>query len=234
MDMIQLSRQREPLVELLGVTFHYGKRVLFSNLDLTIFPGQSAAIVGATGTGKSTLLSLITGMARPQAGVVRVTGTSVIHARPKVLSRLRRREIGFVYQSGELLPTLTASENIALPAVLDGAMWPTALEDARVLMRSLGVPLDERPASTLSGGERQRTALARALINEPRVLIADEPTGSLDADTRDAVLDLMMNRENRQDSCLILVTHDPVVAARADTEYHLDNGRFLNVRGSVT
>lgn len=215
---------KELVLDIADVRFSHGSRVVLDGVSLSVGPGQSVAVMGKTGSGKSTLLAIVGGLLRPSSGVVQVAGTNLHRVRPSKVAAVRRRTMGFVFQSGELLPAMTAAENVALAMVLDGVGWPAALDHARDLLSRLDVPLGDVPSAVLSGGERQRAALARALINSPRLVVADEPTGALDTDTRDAVADLLFQRPGHEESGLLLVTHDPVLAARADVVYTLADG----------
>ncbi|MDR2454512.1 MAG: ABC transporter ATP-binding protein [Bifidobacteriaceae bacterium] len=208
-----------------------GRRWIIEDVSLHVQAGQAVAVVGRTGSGKSTLLACVMGLLRPQRGSVSWRGLDVTRLKVRELARLRRVNLGVVFQDGELMPALTAAENVALPAVLDGRTWPEAEARARELLASLGVDAENRGADTLSGGERQRTALARALVNDPPLLIADEPTGSLDAATRSEVADLLFDRAAREDRALLVVTHDPVIAGRANSVYTLESGRLVQTAG---
>ncbi len=214
------------ILEVVELSFAYGDCRLLSDVTFSVASGESVAIMGATGSGKSTLLSCISGMTRPSAGSVVVAGRDVTRMRHRALAEYRRRTLGLVFQFGELLPALTARENVTLPALLDGVAWEQAALRADELLAGLGVPLADTPAASLSGGERQRTALARALMNDPALLVADEPTGSLDTEKRDEVADLLLNRSGAESSALLVVTHDPLLAARADRAYRLEHGRL--------
>ena len=204
----------------------YGAKEVLEGVFLRLSAVESVAVMGRTGSGKSTLLSCIAGLQRPSSGKVVVAGKDVTGMRARALAAHRRSALGVVFQHGELLPALTSVENTALPAMLQGVAWPEARDRATRLLESLGVPTDDTPASVLSGGERQRTALARALVNSPRLVVADESTGALDTETRDEVLDLVVSRAREEGCGLLLVTHDPAVAARADRVFRLEAGRL--------
>jgi putative ABC transport system ATP-binding protein len=202
-------------------------RVL-AGIDLAIEPGEFVAILGPSGSGKTTLLGLLAGLDRPTAGEIRLDGARIDGLSEDELARLRRGRVGFVFQSFQLLPNLTALENVALPLELVG------LDDAHGRARRLlgEVGLSERlthyPAQ-LSGGEQQRVAVARAFASEPTLLFADEPTGNLDAETGARVLALLLDLRTRRGATLVLVTHDPEVAARADRRVHLRAGAIERV-----
>ncbi|NUT51561.1 MAG: ATP-binding cassette domain-containing protein [Saccharothrix sp.] len=205
-----------------GLDYRVGDRHLFENLSLTLPAGRSAAVLGPSGSGKSSLLSLALGLVKPPAGTIEVDGRDVTALRRRDLARLRAESVGMVFQFAELLPELGPAENVALAALLAGRSGPELDAEVAGLLAELGVP---RAASvaTLSGGERQRTAVARALINRPRLLLADEPTGALDERNRDLVADLLFGLPARHGCGLLVVTHDESVARRAD--------QVLTVRG---
>lgn len=198
-----------------GLCVSFGGRVVLDDLSLQVAPGRVLGVLGTSGTGKSTLLACLAGLRLPDAGVVRIGQTEVTKLSSRARAHLRLTEIGFVYQSGDLLPELDPVENVMLPGLLAGEDSAVVRERAESLMGELAVRTEAQTAQ-LSGGEAQRLALARALISSPSVLLADEPTGSLDANTRDAVLDLMWERVERDNLTAIVVTHDPAVAQRAD------------------
>ncbi len=196
-------------------------RELFRGLTLAIDAGQSVAVVGPSGSGKSTLLSTILGMNQPKAGSIRVCGLQVDGLGPTKSAAIRREHIGVVFQDGELLPELTAAENIAVALMMNQPhRYGSRLDEARELLASVGVPADTR-AEDLSGGERQRTAMVRALSTSPELVIADEPTGSLDTQTRDEVADLLFDTIKERGGALLVVTHDPTIADRADRRIDL-------------
>jgi ABC-type lipoprotein export system ATPase subunit len=207
----------DPLrVERLG--YRVGDRQLFEDLHLTLRSGRSAAVLGSSGSGKSTLLSLALGLVRPQTGAIHVDGQDLAKLSRRRLARLRAQSVGMVFQFAELLPELSPAENVALAAMLAGRTDSAVDGEVDQLLGELGVPRADT-VSTLSGGERQRTAVARALINRPRLLLADEPTGSLDEENRDLVADMIFGLPARYDCGLLVVTHDKTVAERADQVY---------------
>ncbi len=197
---------------------------ILDNIDLSIAAGEFVAILGPSGSGKSTLLALMAGLDRPTSGEVLIDGEPIQALSEDQLALLRRAKIGFVFQSFQLLGNLTAEENVLLPLELSGARDATAR--ARELLSAVG--LSERGhhyPSQLSGGEQQRIALARAFAARPPILLADEPTGNLDGATGRVVLDLLTALRRDLASTLVLVTHDPAVAALADRRVHLRDGR---------
>ncbi|MEV4941005.1 ABC transporter ATP-binding protein [Streptomyces zaomyceticus] len=212
-----------PVLEIEGLAHSLGKRRLFSDLSLTLRAGESVAVTGPSGSGKSTLLSCVLGLIEPAAGSVRVAGTDVVGLRPARLAALRARSVGMVFQFGELLPELSPLDNVMLAALLARTDRRDARDRAQRLLDDLGVPQAET-SEELSGGERQRTAVARALINEPALVLADEPTGALDTETRDRTAELLFDLPRRYACGLLVVTHDPGIAARADRTLHLEAG----------
>ncbi|WP_229859395.1 ABC transporter ATP-binding protein [Streptomyces poonensis] len=212
-----------------GLTHSIGDRVLLQGVGLDVAAGESVAVTGPSGSGKSTLLGCVLGLVRPDAGGIEVAGADLTRMRGRTLERHRSRNIGVVFQFGELLPELTPAENVALAALLAGVGADEAYRRAGELLDELRVPHGQTPTAHLSGGERQRTAVARALVNEPKLLLADEPTGALDERTRDSVADLLFSVPGRWGCGLVVVTHDLTVAARADRRLDLRGGRLVTV-----
>jgi len=194
-------------------------------VDLAIPAGEFVAVLGPSGSGKSTLLALMAGLDRPTSGEVRIDGQPISGLSEDELALLRRRQIGFVFQSFQLLGNLTARENVLLPAELRGLPDPPARADELLAAVGLAGRGHHYP-SQLSGGEQQRVALARAFAARPPILLADEPTGNLDGATGRIVLDLMTELRRREGTTLVLVTHDAAVAALADRQIHLLDGRI--------
>jgi putative ABC transport system ATP-binding protein/lipoprotein-releasing system ATP-binding protein len=211
-----------------GLSLRYLDRVVLDDVGLEVKAGQSVSIMGPSGAGKSSLLSAVLGLVRPDSGSIQLNGTVVKAGSSSGMARLRRDEIGVIFQSGELLPELSPTENVALAGLLAGTSPSEAGGRANQLLAALGVPSGDRSVTEFSGGEQQRVAVARALMNRPSLLLADEPTGSLDPDTRDQVIDILFEVPQRFNCALIVVTHDPVVAARADRQLVLTAGRLLN------
>jgi putative ABC transport system ATP-binding protein len=204
-----------------------GDRLLtvLDQVDLTVDAGEFLAVLGPSGSGKSTLLALTAGLDRPTSGAVRIAGRAINDLGEDELAILRRRTIGFVFQSYQLLDNLTARENVMLPLELIGGRSARVRADELLGRVGLGDRAHHYPAQ-LSGGEQQRVALARAFATEPPILLADEPTGNLDSATGAGVLDLLEDLRDRCGSTLVLVTHDPAVAERADRRVHLRDGRI--------
>lgn len=223
----------EPALRVRGLGHVMGERRLFESLDLEVRAGESVAITGPSGSGKSTLLSCVLGLIRPDAGAVEVAGTDVSTLRSSALARHRSKHIGMVFQFGELLPELSPLDNVALAALLAGVSRHDAYTQATTLLGELDVPAASS-SDHLSGGERQRTAVARALINSPALLLADEPTGALDAETRDRVADLLFRMPARHGCGLLVVTHDGAIAQRADRTLALAGGALSMTNSSGT
>lgn len=212
----------------LGRDYRDGKRTLtvLDGVNLAVQAGEFLAITGPSGSGKSTLLGLLAGLDRPDRGSVVIDGVPITTMTEDELAVFRGRNIGFVFQSFQLVPTLTALENVRVPAELLGDSTLTARAEELLVRVGLQDRMDHFPAQ-LSGGEMQRVAIARASINRPKVLLADEPTGNLDSVAGEQVLQLL--REANQHCTLILVTHDAELAARAGREVRLKDGRVVEL-----
>ncbi|MDR2607799.1 MAG: ABC transporter ATP-binding protein [Treponema sp.] len=201
---------------------------ILKGISLEIETGKAVAITGQSGSGKSTLLNILGGLDRADSGRVLVSGSDITGLPEAALSSFRSRQVGFIFQFHYLLKDFTALENVMLPAYIAGMKKKDALEKAQVLLSDVG--LDERLShfpSQLSGGERQRVAVARSMINDPDLLLADEPTGNLDPDNSAMVADLLYTSAEKWGKTLIVVTHDEKVAARASIRYTLDHGVLL-------
>lgn len=216
------------VVEKLGKTVESGGRPLtiLAEIDLTIAAGEAVAIVGASGSGKSTLLSLLAGLDVPSTGHVRIDGEDLAMLDEDARAALRGRRIGFVFQSFQLLPQLTARENVMLPLELLGFDSPRERAEAMLARVGLAERMRHYP-KYLSGGEQQRVALARAFAVEPKILMADEPTGNLDATTAAQVIDLMFALNAERGTTLVLVTHDEILAQRCARRLRLAAGRLV-------
>jgi putative ABC transport system ATP-binding protein len=195
-------------------------------VSLEVPAGQFTAVMGPSGSGKSTLMHLLAGLDRPDSGSVRVAGEEISAMADRRLTKLRRRHIGFVFQSFNLLPTLTAEENIVLPLTIARTKPPRSEVDALLARVGLSERRNHTPAE-LSGGQQQRVAIARALIAHPTVLFADEPTGNLDSAAGAVVLDLLREAVALDGQTIVMVTHDPRAAANADRVLFLADGRIV-------
>ena len=205
------------------------------NVSLVIPSGQFVAIMGASGSGKSTLLHLVAGLTTPTSGEIVLFGKAISTMSDNELTRFRRRSIGLIFQGYNLLPTMTALENVCLPVVIDGKRLKDVRPQGERLMSLVGLSdrQDHRP-DELSGGQQQRVAIARALINNVSLLLADEPTGNLDSKTGEDVLHLMRSLTSEDRRTIIMVTHDPKAAAYADRVITLRDGQIIEQVGTMT
>jgi putative ABC transport system ATP-binding protein len=223
------SRMPDPIIAVRHVskrvTDSTGTLTILHDIDFALAPRESAAIVGASGSGKSTLLSLMAGLDVPSEGTVVLDGTDLFALDEDARAAVRARKLGFVFQSFQLLPNLTALENVMLPLELLGRPGARAAAAEMLGRVGLGERLSHYPR-VLSGGEQQRVALARAFVVQPAVLLADEPTGSLDFATGEKVMALMFEMNREAGTTLVLVTHDREIAARCDRQLRIEAGRL--------
>jgi len=231
------SAGRDAVVTARGVSKRYGDgdaavdALLGADVDLR--RGEFTAIMGPSGSGKSTLMHILAGLDGPTAGTIAIDGQEIGGLKDRELTKLRRDKVGFIFQSFNLLPTLTAAENIALPLTISGRKLDTAWFAELVETVGLADRLGHRPAE-LSGGQQQRVAVARALVSRPAVLFADEPTGNLDSRTGDEVLRLLRRSVDDLGQTIIMVTHDAHAAATADRILFLKDGEIVVDRGRMT
>jgi putative ABC transport system ATP-binding protein len=220
----------------IGRTYRTGSRALqvLRDIDLEVRPGEFVAIVGPSGSGKTTLLGLLAGLDRPTTGTITIDGLDLGALTEDERARFRAERVGFVFQTFQLIPALTALENVLVPIELASARNGDAESRARALLGRVGLAdrLDHYPAQ-LSGGEQQRVAIARAFANRPRILFADEPTGNLDAETGATIIALLAGMHATGATTLLLVTHDPALAARADRIITMRGGRLVDGDGTV-
>lgn len=214
------------VIEAQDVCLSFGATPALRGASVAVASGEILAVMGPSGSGKSTLLHCLAGILRPDRGEIRFEGQRIDTLGEEERSALRRDHFGFVFQFGQLVPELTAEENVALPLLLGGARRAPALNDAREWFKRLDLEgLEQRRSGELSGGQAQRVALARGLVSRPEVLFADEPTGSLDSLAGEHVMDLLVTASRQQGTTVVLVTHDPRVAAYADREIVVRDGK---------
>jgi len=233
-DTLATNPGADPVLVCRGVTrrFSEGGAVLevLKGIDLEIRAAERLAIIGSSGSGKTTLLQILGGLDEPSGGEVLVGGHSMAHTTEQQKGELRNRYIGFVYQFHHLLPEFSAEENVAMPLMIRGLARDAALAEAGALLARVGLAerLGHKPGE-LSGGERQRAAVARALITKPKLVLADEPTGNLDAGNGRQVLQLMLELNLELETSLVIVTHDHAIAAQMDRVLSLENGVLVPV-----
>jgi len=220
------DRTDAPILSARAVTRSFGTTEALRGADVDVHAGEVLAVMGPSGSGKSTLLHCLAGILRPDYGEVWFEGTRIDTLSERVRTELRRRRFGFVFQFGQLVPELSAVENIALPLLLGGAPRRDALATAQPWFDRLRLTgLERRRSGELSGGEAQRLALARAMVAHPDVVFADEPTGSLDSLSGELVMDLLVDTARSEGTTVVLITHEPRVAAYADREIIVRDGR---------
>lgn len=225
-----MSTPASPLIAATGLVFTAkaasGPVHVLRGVDLKVEAGEAVGIVGPSGSGKTSLLMLLAGLETPSAGRLTVAGRDMGALDEDALARFRRDEVGIVFQSFHLIPTMTALENVAMP--LEFAGRRDAFDRAAEALRDVGLGhrLDHYPGQ-MSGGEQQRTALARAVVAEPRLILADEPTGNLDRATGTVVMDLLFGLRARLGTTLLLITHDPALAERCDRQVRMEDGRIV-------
>ncbi len=223
-------------VEKLEKSYRLGKVVVYAlrGVSLTLREGEFVVVTGPSGSGKTTLLNIIGTLDRPSSGRVLVDGQDLTQLNDGQLTELRRHKIGFVFQFHNLIPVLTALENVELPLLAAGAKNKQAQERARALLAQIGLTdrIDHLP-DELSGGEQQRVAIARALANKPKLLLADEPTGDLDTKTGTEVVQSMHDAARHENAAILAVTHDPVVSDKADRLFEMRDGMISEVQNAT-
>ena len=216
------------MIEVRNIVKRYGDLEVLRGVDLDISQGEIVSIVGPSGAGKTTLLQIIGTLDVPQEGSVRYDGEDVLRLKDREMAQFRNRNIGFVFQFHQLLPEFTMLENVAIPALLGGVARSQAYSRARQLLERMHLSdrLDHKP-SQLSGGECQRVAVARALINSPKVILADEPSGSLDSHNKQELHQLFFDLRDDMGQTFIIVTHDESLASQADHMLHMRDGLIV-------
>ena len=217
-----------PLVTLDSICKSFGSLQILKEITLSIHQGEITSIVGPSGAGKTTLLQIIGTLLKPDKGELSIGGVNPFALSAQKQAHFRNKQIGFVFQFHQLLPEFTAAENVAIPAMIAGMSKRQALSEAEQLLTQLGLAdrLKHRPAQ-LSGGEKQRTAVARALINSPTLILADEPSGSLDTQRKEELIELFFELRDQLGQTFLIVTHDKDFAQRADRTLSLQDGRII-------
>lgn len=216
------------MIQVTGVSKSYERLQVLHDINLSIGDGEFVSIVGPSGAGKTTLLQIIGSLERPDSGIVAYDSEDIVAMKEERRARFRNRNIGFVFQFHQLLPEFTINENVAMPAMIGGRSRRESMARAAEILTRMGLAdrLDHRP-SQLSGGERQRAAVARALINDPRVILADEPSGSLDSQNRRELYDLFFKLRQDTGMTFVIVTHDESLAADSDRIIHMKDGQII-------
>jgi putative ABC transport system ATP-binding protein len=232
-EAVDRETSKARAIEALGVTKDFGDgehRVqVLKGVDLTVTSGEMVAIMGPSGSGKSTLLGCLSGLDTVTSGQISIGGADITHLGENALAAVRNRKIGFVFQTFNLISTLSAQENVELPVMLDGQSKVNPGRRAKELLELVGLsPRRKHRPAQMSGGEQQRVAIARALANDPEIVFADEPTGNLDSVNGDAVMALLANLRQQFGKTLVIVTHDPGIAARCDRSVYMQDGRFVD------
>ncbi len=215
------------MIEVRNISKSFDRLRVLDDVSLTINDGEFLTIVGPSGAGKTTLLQIIGSLDRPDSGSVLYDGSDIVTMKPAQLARFRNSNVGFIFQFHQLLPEFTVTENVALPAMISGTGRRESMTRAAKILTDLGLGsrLDHRPAQ-LSGGERQRAAAARALINDPKVILADEPSGSLDSHNREELYRLFFELRASTGKTFIIVTHDESLAVNSDRIIHMRDGKI--------
>lgn len=215
------------MIQIEGITKSFGSLQVLKGINLSIEKGEIVSIVGPSGAGKTTLLQIMGTLDKPDAGHVILNNTDVTRLKEKELSAFRNKEIGFVFQFHQLLPEFTALENVAIPALIQGCSSGEADKRAKEMLELMGLAqrASHKPAE-LSGGEKQRVAVARALINHPSVVLADEPSGSLDTKNKEELHQLFFDLRDKLGQTFVIVTHDEALAAQTDRTIHMLDGRI--------
>lgn len=228
------DKNKEPIIVTRNLTKIYRtsktRLKALSSVDIDVMPGEFVAIVGTSGSGKSTLLSLLAGLESPSAGRIAIKGRGIHRMSENQLVDFRLKHTGFVFQSFNLFEVLTAQENAAYPLMAQGVKRGERMERANELLTQLGLGghLDHKPGE-LSGGQQQRVSIARAIITDPDIVFADEPTGNLDSDTADQIIRILKDISDRKNTTVLMVTHDMERAAYADRVIYIEDGRIVDL-----
>ena len=216
------------MIEILGITKSFGELQVLKGIDLTIYKGEVVSVVGPSGAGKTTLLQIMGTLDKADSGSVVINGIEVGRLKEKELAAFRNKQIGFVFQFHQLLPEFTALENVMIPALIGGKSSGEAVKKAKDTLAFLGLAerASHKPAE-LSGGEKQRVAVARALINDPAVIFADEPSGSLDSKNKEELHQLFFDLREKLGQTFVIVTHDEGLAQLTDRTIHMVDGRIV-------
>lgn len=227
------SYRKNRMIQIKNINKSYGNIHVLNDVSLSVPEGEITAIVGPSGAGKTTLLQIAGSLEKADTGYVEYDGTVINNLSERKLARFRNQNIGFIFQFHELLPEFTAEENVAIPAIIGGEGKSKSLRKARELLTMLGLGdrLRHKPGE-LSGGERQRAAIARALINNPKVIMADEPTGSLDSHNREEIQNLILSLCRERGHTFLMVTHDASLASIAHRVVTMRDGRIENISGN--
>ena len=218
------------MIQIKGITKNFGELQVLKGIDLVINEGEVVSILGPSGAGKTTLLQIMGTLDKADTGTVILNGTDVGALKEKELSAFRNRQIGFVFQFHQLLPEFTALENVMMPALIGGVSFSVAQKKAKEMLELLGLSdRSEHKPSELSGGEKQRVAVARALINEPAVILADEPSGSLDSRNKEELHQLFFYLREKLGQTFVIVTHDEGLAQLTDRTIHLVDGKVASL-----
>ena len=218
----------EKMIEVQGITKSFGELQVLKGIDLTIYKGEVVSVVGPSGAGKTTLLQIMGTLDKADSGSVVINGIEVDRLKEKELAAFRNKQIGFVFQFHQLLPEFTALENVMIPALIGGMSSDKAMKKAKETLAFLGLAerASHKPAE-LSGGEKQRVAVARALINDPAVIFADEPSGSLDSKNKEELHQLFFDLRKKLGQTFVIVTHDEGLAQLTDRTIHMVDGRIV-------
>lgn len=229
-----LNEKKEPVIEVKDLykvyTVGQNKVYALNGVDLTINRGEFCSIVGTSGSGKSTLLNMLAGLEKPSKGTICIAGKHIEKMSENQLVKFRRERIGFIFQSFNLLPTMTARENVALPLTFRGEAKKIRLKKAEAMLKLVGLEkqMSHKPTQ-MSGGQQQRVGVARALVMKPEIIFADEPTGNLDSKTSAEVMKLMRQIVREQNQTLVMVTHDNYLAGFADRIFHIKDGKIRKI-----